>query len=74
MGANFTHVDEYINDYLVFKGLKEAPGETKNVMKSKDHYLELLLAQVEILSYKIEASQLERVIMCWDQPFIPKTT
>ena len=23
MGANFTHVDEYIDDYLVFKGLKD---------------------------------------------------
>lgn len=23
IGANFTHVDEYIDDYLIFKGLKE---------------------------------------------------
>lgn len=24
MGANFIHSDEYIDDYLVFKGLKES--------------------------------------------------
>lgn len=74
MGANFTQVDEYINDFLVFKGIKEAPNETKTVIKSKNHYFELLQAQIEILSYKIEASHLERVIMCWDRPFLPKTT
>lgn len=26
MGANFTHVDEYIDDYLIFKGLKDQPN------------------------------------------------
>jgi len=26
MGANFTQVDDYIDDYLVFKGLKDAPN------------------------------------------------
>jgi len=44
MGANFTHVDEYINDYLVFKGLKENPHEPKKIMKGKDHFTETLLA------------------------------
>jgi hypothetical protein len=28
----------------------------------------MLLAVVEILSFKIEAAHLERVIMCWEQP------
>jgi len=67
MGANFTQVDEYIDDYLVFKGLKDAPSDAgKKLIRGKDHFLELLLAQVEILSFKIEAASLERVIMCWD--------
>lgn len=44
MGANFTHVDEYINDYLVFKGLKENPHEPKKIIKGKDHFTETLLA------------------------------
>ncbi len=64
IGANFTQVDEYIDDYLIFKGLKESPNEPKKMIKI--YYHELLLAQVEILSFKIEASHLERVIMCWD--------
>jgi hypothetical protein len=68
MGANFTQVDEYIDDYLIFKGLKDAPNETGNkLIKGKDHFLELLLSQVEILSFKIESASLERVIMCWEQ-------
>jgi len=38
IGANFTQVDEYIDDYLIFKGLKELPNETKKLIKGKDHY------------------------------------
>jgi hypothetical protein len=83
IGANFTQVDEYIDDYLMFKGLKELPGEKAQEKKKegardkyKDHTHDMLLAQVEILSFKIEAAHLERVIMSWEQPntILPITT
>ena len=32
MSANFTQVDEYIDDYLMFRGLKEIPNENKKLM------------------------------------------
>lgn len=43
MGANFMQVDEYIDDYLQFKGLKEEPN-AKKLIRGKDHYLEQLLS------------------------------
>lgn len=76
MGTRFNELDGEIDHYLIFKGLKEeAPSETKFI-KSKDHYQETLQAQVEFLSFKLEAANLERVVMCWDTQLtvLPRTT
>ena len=63
--STFEQSEETIQDYLAFKGLENPPGETKTLAKGKDHQQEVLLAQVEILSYKVEAAHLERVLMSW---------
>ena len=74
LGVRFNELDGEIDHYLIFKGLKEET-ETKQSIKSKDHFQETLLAAVEFLSFKLEAANLERVIMCWDTELtvLPRT-
>jgi hypothetical protein len=45
----------------VYKGLEQAPGELKPFAEGKNHLQEKLLSEVEILSLKIEAANLERI-------------
>lgn len=65
MSANFIQIDEYVEDYLVFKGQKAAFGEKKPAVHM-NYFHDLLVSTTEILSFKVEAAHLQRVIMCWN--------
>jgi len=46
------------------------------IFKTKSHFEDLLLAQVEVLQYQIEANHLSRVIMSWNSKtcLLPQNT
>ena len=64
--STFETNEETIKDYLACKGLESAPGDSTVIAKGKDHMSEMLLATVEILSFKVEVAHLERVLMTWN--------
>lgn len=65
--STFETNEQTIKDYLVFKGLENADNDSTTVIaKGKDHQSEVLLATVEILSFKVEVAHLERVLMTWN--------
>lgn len=72
LGSTFEDADESIEEYLQFKELaanpnqqKDSSGKIPTMVKGKDHAFDVLLAIVELYGMKVEASHLERVMMCW---------
>ena len=85
IGTNFPQLDELKQNFLIYKGVIEAPQQKQTetspllgaesgdeatapkllMRKGQNYTTEYLLATVEILSFKIEAAHLQRVLMGW---------
>ena len=96
IGTNCPQIDELVKDYLIYKGILQAPrndqinssrtdGSAENfesqkanaaLRKGQNYMSEYLLATVEVLSFKIEAAHMQRVLMGWisGEGKIPSTT